>query len=566
MRIVSSRRLRGPSLAGREPGAIAEVALEGEDAGAAEGAWREALSRMSERLSRGELARRASARAFRGGLALFVPAPIDALLATTDLNEWAIEAAAAALFAAEPPEDEREARRRLERAYRREASPRLRALERAASARGVPFVWDDDAVTVGLAARSRTYPLDDLPRARDVRWKGLGGIPVALVTGTNGKTTTTRLVARMAKLAGLLPGSTSSDGVAIDERVVEAGDWTGAEAARMVLRRPEVRLAVLETARGGILRRGLALDGCDAAVITNVSDDHLGEFGVTDLATMAQVKAVVGHAVRPGGKLVLNAEDPELARLAPSFAAELVLFALDPSAVRAHLASGGTAFVLSDGALARVGPEGRDALATLDETPLTFRGAARHNVANCLGAAALGWSLGLPREAIVQALRTFGASSADNPGRGQVVELEGGVRALLDFGHNPAGLRELYALARTLLAPGGRIHAVHVQGGDRSDEDLAALAEAIAKGGAARVVLWESERLLRGRAPGEIRAVLRRALIAHGLDEADIAEAESEPAAIAAALTGATRGDLLLVAPHITRGEIAQLFGGVEIR
>ncbi|MCZ7686481.1 MAG: Mur ligase family protein [Sandaracinaceae bacterium] len=409
---------------------------------------------MAPRLSREELARRASARAFRGGLALFVPAPIDALLATTDLNEWAIEAAAAELSGAEPPEDEREARRRLERAYRREASPRLRALERAASARGVPFVWDDDTVTVGLAARSRTYPLDDLPRARDVRWKGLGGIPVALVTGTNGKTTTTRLVARMAKLAGLLPGSTSSDGVAIDERVVEAGDWTGAEAARMVLRRPEVRLAILETARGGILRRGLALDGCDAAIITNVSDDHLGEFGVTDLATMAQVKAVVGHAVRPGGKLVLSAEDPELARLAPSFAAELVLFALDPSAVRAHLASGGTAFVLSDGALARVGPEGRDALATLDETALTFRGAARHNVANCLGAAALGWSLGLPREAIVQALRTFGASSADNPGRGQLVQLEGACARCSTSATTRRASASLYALARTCWRPG----------------------------------------------------------------------------------------------------------------
>ncbi len=556
MRIVSSRRLRGPSLAGREPGAIAEVTLEGASALEAEQAWRDALARMAAALSRAELASRASVRAFPGGLALYVPAPLDALLAATDLNEWAIEAADAALRGETLREDEREARRRLERGFRRESSPRLLALHRAARARSVPFLWDDDALTLGHAARSRTYALDRLPRVREVEWRALGAIPVALVTGTNGKTTTARLVARMAKLAGLVPGSTSSDGVAIDERIVEAGDWTGAEAARMVLRHRDVQLAVLETARGGILRRGLAVESCDAALVTNVSDDHLGEHGVCDLATMARVKAVVGHAVRSGGRVVLNAGDPELMRLAGTFGAELVLFSTSAESARELLASGRSVFVVEDGALVQAGPHGRDVLASIDEVPLTFGGAARHNVANSLAAAALAWSLDLPRDAIVRALRSFGASPDDNPGRGQVIELEGGVRALLDFGHNPAGLRELYALARTLVAPGARIHAVHIQGGDRSDDDLAHLAQAMAEGGASHVVLWESERLLRGRAPGEIRRILREALVAHGLEASAIAEADDEASAITIALATAEPGDLLLVAPHVARGQL----------
>lgn len=563
MRLTDSRRLRGPSLDARGPAAIVEVALDrGEDPTRAESAWQTALRRMATALGRGELGRAATARHWPGGIAFVVPAPIDVLLAATDLDEWATHAAARVLRG-DRPAREIAARRDLERRFARQKRPRLVALERAAREHAFPFLWDDDRVTVGHAARSRTFDIDDLPRASTFDWSVLGRIPVALVTGTNGKTTTTRLVARMAKLAGIVAGHTSSDGVFVDERIVEAGDWTGAEAARLVLRRPEVGLAILETARGGILRRGLAVDRADAAVITNVAADHLGDHGVCDVATMARVKAVCARAVPRGGKVVLNALDSELLTLAPTLAAEVVFFSREPSAsvLDRHLGAGGHAFVAHAGSFVHLGPHGRDVLARIDEAPLTFGGVARYNVDNCLAAAALAWSLGLPRDAIATALQSFGSAVTDNVGRGTLVTLDRGVRALLDFGHNPAGITELCVLARA-LAGAGTITLVTTHAGDRDDDDFAAFARAIVDGGVRRVVLWESESLLRGRAPGEPRARLRRDLVGCGLASDAVLDARAETDAIAVACDRAGPGDLVVVAPHIDRGDLATLFGG----
>ena len=559
MRILDSRRVRGPSLASRSPGAIAEVALEPhETAERAELEWRRALEKMAHALGRPELASNAVVRPFAGGLALMIPAPIDALYAAADLSEHAIAVASARLRRERQKERFARARRVLAEAFAREALPGLLALQAEAARRALPFVWDDDLVTLGLGGRSQSFAIDALPAPEDVRWDALGAIPVALVTGTNGKTTTTRLVARMAKLAGRVPGHTSSDGVAVDERLIERGDWTGAEAARLVLRHADVEVAILETARGGILRRGLAIDRVDAAILTNIALDHLGEFGVTDLPTMARAKAVVAHAVRAGGRVILNAGDEELMALAPELSAEhqVILFALERAHVESHVAKGGDAFVPSPGplgeaAFVHVGPDGVDTLLAIAEAPLTFRGVARYNIENALGAAALAWALGLPRDAIVEALRTFGRDEGDNPGRGLVRELAPGVRGLFDFGHNPAGLTQLYAVARTLVGEGGAITAVLTQGGDRSDADLAALGAAAAAGGAVRAVLWEKESLLRGRAPGGVAAAIRKGLVQHGLSEDAVADAEDENAAIARALVNAREGDLVVIAPHI---------------
>jgi cyanophycin synthetase len=419
----------------------------------------------------------------------------------------------------------------------------------------VPFLWDDDLVTLGMARAAKSYPMNELPPPSKVPWARLGSIPVALVTGTNGKTTTSRLVARMAKLAGLVAGSTSTDGIAVDGRVVEAGDWTGAEAARNVLRRREVEIAILETARGGILRRGLGVDACDAALVTNVASDHLGEFGVADLSTMARAKAVVAMAVRKGGSVVLNADDRRLMALAPEIRAKVVLFGLTANRVaRAHLRTGGVAFFRSDGWLVRA-TRGREIrLARVDEVPLAFGGAAVHNVANALAAAALAHALRLPDAAVKEALRTFGAHAEDNPGRGHYQKLASGVGVLLDFGHNAAGLRPLFGLARSLLGPGGRLLVVATQPGDRTEADFAAFAREIARVQPRLVVVWESEHYLRGRQPGEVLGVLRRALLEEGMARAALATAKGgEVPAVDHALRAARPGDVVVVAPQIDR-------------
>jgi cyanophycin synthetase len=549
MRLSDSRRLRGPNLQTREPAAVAEVVLEeGERPRAAVTAWKKAAARMARALGWKLGEHDLVAREFPGGLALALVPPVDGLFEATEVNEWAIESASG-----RRAESFVEARRRLLARVRRYDNPRLVALRKAALRRDVPFLWDDDDVTLGMARRSITFDIDRLPKPRDVKWSALGRIPVALVTGTNGKTTTARLVARMAKLAGKVPGCTSTDGIAIDERLVEEGDFTGAEGARLVLRNPEVTLAVLETARGGILRRGLAVAACDAALVTNVASDHLGEFGVSDLPTMARAKAVVGTVVRPSGKVVLNGDDPLLVPLADSFRAKSVLFTLS-DAVR--LAKKHTVFTVRGGFFVRLSRGKETRLAKVLDAPLTFGGAAPHNVSNCLAAAALAWSLGLPDRAVSKALRTFGRSPSDNPGRGEVVPLRGGVRLLLDFGHNAAGLHDLFSLARSLLAPGAALVCAHTQPGDRTAEDLEALAREVALAKPRVVALWESEEYLRGKKTGEITRGITRALVAAGVSKRAIVAGGSETGAIEAALRVARRGDVVVVAPHVDRAAV----------
>jgi len=561
MRLVDSRRLRGPNLQTHEPAAVAEVLLDaGERPSAAIRAWREALAWLAGELGWASYARTAVARPFPGGVAFALPAPIDGLLTATEVNEAAIRIATATLGINVPELDEgaptlEELRVRIAE----ERSPRLVALHEEAQRRGIAFLWDDDSVTLGMARRSVTFPSGELPDPSTLEWSALGSIPVALVTGTNGKTTTARLLARMAKLAGRVAGNTSTDGIAIDERLVEEGDWTGAEAARLVLRRPDVELAILETARGGILRRGLAIEACDAALITNVTSDHLGEFGVCDVATMARAKAVVGTIVRPDGRVVLNGDDPLLAAMTGAFRAKVVLFGLaaGSEALRAHRARGGEIFTVRDGVFLRSSDEGERTLGTVADAPLTFGGAARYNVANCLAAAAVAWSLGLPDAAVVEALHTFGRTLGDNPGRGEIVRARSGAQVILDFGHNPAGMRELLRLAATRVGPGGLVASVHTQPGDRTQADAEALAIEIAAASPRLVVLWESEHYRRGREVGDIALSLRTALVAAGVADDAIAVAESEVAALDRALVGTGPGDVVVVAPHIDRESVA---------
>ncbi|HUS65136.1 MAG TPA: cyanophycin synthetase, partial [Kofleriaceae bacterium] len=233
----------------------------------------------------------------------------------------------------------------------------------------------------------------------------------------------------------------------------------------------------------------------------------------------------------------------------------VVLFALAPRAVATHVAHGGVAYAIVDGAFARLEGTRATPLGRVADAPLSFGGAALHNVANCLGAAAAAWALGIPDHAVTIALHAFGA--ADNPGRGRVVDLPTGARALVDFAHNADGYRNLFALARA-LAPTGRLFLTMMVAGDRTDEDVAGIAAEIALHRPATVFLFDTPSLLRGRPAGEMPALIARHLAALSIPTAT---ADSEPAAVAAALAATAPGDLLLVAPNIDRPGVAALLG-----
>ncbi|MBX7080627.1 MAG: hypothetical protein K1X88_15625 [Nannocystaceae bacterium] len=556
MRILDSRRLTGPTMYGPEPAAIAEVAFEpGESWSQCEPAWRDALASMLAAVGWSD-ARRFSRRfADGGGAALGFEAPPDALYAATEVNEWAIAAAS-------QPDDPTLAlgdhASRLREAIAAEHRPELLALLREAAARGVPAFFDEDGVTVGLGARSQTWPLDAVPSATAVPWSQLGAIPVVAVTGTNGKTTSARWLARMFKSAGLVAGNTSTDGIAVDGSLVETGDCTGPGAARRLLRRPELQAAVLEAARGGLLRRGFALRWCDAALLTNVSDDHLGEWGIATVDELAQAKAAIATAVRPGGRVVLGADSPPLVRLRGRFAAPQVWFSqrADHPLLLEVLAQGGEACWIEDGAIVHGRAHARAPLVAVDEIALALGGAARHNLANALGVAATALGLPIPREVVCDTLRSFGRDVHDNPGRLERYEKDG-VLVLLDFAHNRDGLRQQREVVASLRrARGGRLVVSFGMAGDRSDEALMELAGEIAAMRPDHVIVREEPEYLRGREPGVVPAILRRGFEAHGIAPEAIDQADDERAAVAAALRWARSGDMVAVFAHTEREPI----------
>ena len=345
-------------------------------------------------------------------------------------------------------------------------------------------------------------------------------IPILGVTGTNGKTTTVRMVAHILKLMGRRVGMTSTDGIVVDGRMIKRGDMSGPRSARMILQNPTVDTAVFEVARGGILREGLGFDRADVAVVTNVTADHLGLAGIETLRQLSDVKGVLVEAVPRTGTAVLNADDPYVARMASRCDGTVIYFSMATEKgedgfdrVDGHCGRGGAAFVVrstpeGDQIVLRHGPRTMPVLYT-HLIPATFGGKARMNVANALAAAAGAWGAGAHLHDIRQGLRTFTTSFFQAPGRLNYVEVDG-IRAVIDYCHNVDGMRNLADFVNRLMADGhgaGRTRrAIGVIGmpGDRRDEDMRAYGALAAT--AFDEIIVREDRNLRGRKPGEAAA------------------------------------------------------------
>ncbi|HZN54563.1 MAG TPA: Mur ligase family protein [Candidatus Polarisedimenticolaceae bacterium] len=515
-KVRDSRRVPGVSLFANRPGAVLDVALEGEDPAGVVAAWTRELTGILREVGwEGETP---VTRLSGSDLSLFVTAPADALYAATEVAELAFERMAGA-----PAKDTGD----LIRAIAEERSPALLALAAAAKSRGVAFVPDDRGVSLGLGRGSVVFPRDGLPEPRDVPWDRVHDVPVAMVTGTNGKTTTVRLLGTIVAAAGRVPGLTTTDGLRVGDESIGSGDYSGPEGARRILRDPRVEVAVLETARGGMQRRGLVLPRIDAAAITNVAEDHIGEFGVRGVEDVADVKLLVARVVRPGGTVVLNADDPVLAARGKTLGARVAWFSLAPS----------------------------EETRALSRIPIAFGGGAPHNVANAMAASRLAEALGVPREAIDRGLASFEGTTRENPGRANLVDL-GGVRVLIDYAHNPHGMRALVMLARSIDAK--RRLILIGQAGDRDDGAIRELARAAWALAPDRVVIKEMEAYLRGRAPGEIPRLIEDELARAGADASRIERASSEVEGVEAALRWGREGDLLVLTVHAERGEVLE--------
>ncbi len=439
---------------------------------------------------------------------------------------------------------------------------------------GVDFITDDITysykdvggaiveVNAGPGFRMHVAPSEGQPR--DVSGKVLdmlyppgtpSRIPVAAITGTNGKTTTTRMLSHIMQTCGHVVGMTSTGGIQVDGRVTVKGDMTGPKSAQIVLRDPTIDFAVLETARGGILRAGLGYSECDIAACINITADHMGLGGIETLDQLAKVKETVVRIANDTA--VLNADDKRCLRMADNCRAKHICYVtMDPThgLVREHIRANGRALVLEkgiNGDMITIYDNGSHIpLLWTHLIPATIEGKALHNVQNAMFAAAMSFSFGKDLDHIRSGLRTFDTSFFQSPGRTNVYN-EHPFKVILDYAHNPASFNAMAELADRLEPAGRRTIVISVPG-DRRDEDIRESVEACLPQFTHFICKADINR--RGRGHDEIPQLVRKYLIELGVDDANITVIADEEPAVEHALAAAEEGDLLVItADDLTR-------------
>lgn len=544
MELLDCRRLTGPNVIWDHPGAVIDIACDDDETGDTIARLADTLDELLSKL--GWQDESLAARKCVGGFSLALSAPMDVLYSATEILEtaWKLcsEKKPAAEYLAE-----------LKASISKEQNTVLTNLLRAADQQQTEWLVDDETLSLGTGRQSCKWPVEALPDIASLPWQSLGRIPIGLITGTNGKTTSSRLVANMLAAAGRSCGLTSTDWMAVDGEIIDEGDYAGPGGARTVLRDQRVDVAVLETARGGLLRRGLAVRQADAALITNISEDHLGDFGSRNLDELLEIKWTVSRALSGEQPLILNADDPRLVARARNVDAKIIYFSPDQhnATLKKHLSEGGVAYSVIDNAFARGADGSWKTIAAVADAPITFGGAARHNIANALGAIAMAHSLGADDTAVATGLRS--TRRGDNPGRCNLYQVEG-VKILVDFAHNVDAMHALFHLAQALHA-NRRILCLG-QAGDRPDASIAALAQSAWEIGLDLVVISELEKYYRGRDPNEVYEIMARALREAGADSHQIAHCPDEMASLQLAMKNAAPGDLVIMLALADSAEI----------
>lgn len=395
-------------------------------------------------------------------------------------------------------------------------------------------------------------------------------VPVVSITGTNGKSTVTRLVTHIFRCAGKRVGTTTSDGVLVDERMVDPGDWTGPAGAWQILERSDLDVAVLETARGGMVLRGVGYESNEASVLTNVSSDHLDLQGIHTLPELAEVKSVVNRITKPDGWVVLNGDDPLVAAVARRVRARVAMFSLaegGSAALRRTVARGGRGYLVRNGRLVELEGEAERRIVDAARVPITIGGLARHNVANALAAAGAARGLGATLEQVRDGLIDFAPSSERSPGRLNLFRV-GGKVVIIDFAHNEAGVEAVLDVADGIAGgAAGRaapVTAIVGTAGDRPDDTLRGIG-LIAGRRAQRVAIKETLKYLRGRTRESIVGELMAGVVAAGRSATEVPIYDSETAGLRAELArngGADRADVarvIVLMCHEERDEVFDL-------
>jgi UDP-N-acetylmuramoylalanine-D-glutamate ligase len=536
------RRLTGPSLVWSETGAILDVLIEELDMEQVLDCWYRQLDLVLSQVNWEQ--RKLTHRRFENGFNLLLAAPVDQLYSAVLVLETAWYFCACELLEIEA-ESTAELIEGIRQEMRSEQNPALIELQSAAGQHGVDFLVDDEVVSIGHGQGSMSFSVEQIPQVQQVDWAAVHDIPIAMITGTNGKSTCVRLLDGIARAAGQVSGVTSTDFVRVGDDVLDQGDYSGPGGARLLLRDPRLEVAFLEVARGGILRRGLPLRRARAALVTNVANDHLGQYGVNTMSALTETKFAVSKSLTENGVLVVNADDAGIVEhLAEHPRQNLCWFSLDKanSRIQQQLHHHGRCCFIDEDNIINFDGSRQERICAIKDIPMTIDGAALHNVRNALGAVGVASAMDYTVAQMRTGLCRFNSDERDNPGRLNSFQLQNSAHVIIDFAHNAHSVEAVADTVRRM--PAKQRWVLFGSAGDRADDEIAAIANGVCALEPDHVVIVETEQYLRGRALGEVSAILQQACLQNGIVEARIYLAGSPLTGVKFALSRMQAGDL----------------------
>ncbi len=551
----SSRRVTGPGLLWEKPGAILDVFTDHFDKQQVVDVWCEEIQFVLDAI--GWTESEIKTRIFDTGVNLAISASIDLLYSAVFVVETSWQLAACKLLD-EKPDTFEALIDDLKKVISMEQNPPVLTLQRQAESRGIDVLWDDDYVSLGHGTGSAKWGINEIPAPEEVDWEVLHNVPVALITGTNGKSTSVRLSTAIAEAAGKVAGSTSTDFVKLGNDILDYGDYSGPGGARMLLRDKRLEMAFLEVARGGILRRGLPLRQASGAMVTNIAADHLGEYGINTVEHLADAKFAVARTLSKDGVLILNADDKLVVTNGLRSPNTICWFSLDldNELVTKAKQLGNLCCWLEGDELHYFDGVYVSLTVPVADIPITMGGAARFNVQNAMGALCLAKAMGIGNDAIVRGLTTFNSTPDDNPGRCNEFMVRG-ARVFVDFAHNPHSINAIADMLDNL--PSRKKYLLIGQAGDRSDQDIRDLTNGALQFNPDVVVTMDMEDYLRGRDWGEAAGIIKKECLKHGVKEGNIHHFKSPPEGAQYIIDQLEEGDLALLLALAERDKVFEM-------
>ena len=553
--LESSRRVTGPGLLWEKPGAILDVFSDHFDKQEIAEVWLGEIQNILSVLGWQES--QTKVRIFDTGVNLAISATIDLLYSAVFVIETSWHLTASKLLG-QKPIDFDTLIGDLRTVIRKEQNAPVLALQKVAKSKNIDVLWDDDFISLGHGKGSEKWGINEIPAPEDVNWSALHNVPVALITGTNGKSTCVRLSTAIAEAAGLVGGSTSTDYVKLGDEVLDYGDYSGPGGARMLLRDKRLEIAFLEVARGGILRRGLPLTEATGAMVTNIAADHLGEYGVNSVEHLADAKFAVAGTLSKDGILVLNADDELVVNNGLKASNTICWFSLfhDNDQIVSAKKSANLCCWVDGGIIHYFDGNEISLKVTVADIPITMGGAAKFNVQNAMGSLCLAKAMAIPDPAIIKGLTTFTSTPDDNPGRCNEF-IVNGARIFVDFAHNPHSINAISDMLSNLN--GNKKYLMIGQAGDRSDQDIIDLTKGAIAFKPDIVATIDLVDYLRGREMGECAEIIKNECIKNGILKSSITHFEAPSSAAKFIIDQLMPGDLVLLLALAERDKIFQL-------